>query len=52
LKFAALALSPIDGNSIASSAKSLGLGVGGAVGGYVYDKISSKVLDGTVFDAA
>ncbi|WP_247676761.1 MULTISPECIES: hypothetical protein [unclassified Leisingera] len=52
LKFAALALSPIDGNSIATGAKDLALGVGGAVGGYAYDKITSKALDGTVFDAA
>ncbi|WP_261399875.1 hypothetical protein [Leisingera daeponensis] len=52
LKFAALALSPIDGNSIATGAKDLALGVGGAAGGYAYDKITSKVLDGTVFDAA
>ncbi|MBY6067878.1 hypothetical protein KUW17_14065 [Leisingera aquaemixtae] len=52
LKFAALALAPLDGNSIATGAKDLALGVGGAVGGYAYDKITSKVLDGTVFDAA
>lgn len=52
LKFAALALSPIDGNSIATGAKDLALGVGGAAGGYAYDKITSKALDGTVFDAA
>lgn len=52
LKFAALALSPIDGNAIATSAKDLGLGIGGAVGGYAYDKITSKALDGTVFDVA
>lgn len=52
LKFAALGLSPIDGNSIATKSKDLALGVGGAAGGYVYDKITSKVLDGTVFDAA
>ena len=26
--------------------------VGGATGGYVYDKIVSKALDGTVFDVA
>lgn len=52
LKFAALGLSPIDGNSIATGTKDLALGVGGAVGGYAYDKITSKVLDGTVFDAA
>ncbi|MEX0302185.1 MAG: hypothetical protein AB3N24_07160 [Leisingera sp.] len=52
LKFAALATAPIDGNSIATGAKDLALGVGGAVGGYAYDKITSKALDGTVFDAA
>lgn len=52
LKFAALGLSPIDGNSVATGAKDLALGVGGAVGGYAYDKITSKALDGTVFDAA
>ncbi|MGR3620837.1 hypothetical protein [Pseudophaeobacter sp.] len=52
LKFAALGLSPLDGNSIATKSKDLALGVGGAAGGYVYDKITSKVLDGTVFDAA
>ena len=43
---------PIDGNSIATGTKDLALGVGGAVGGYAYDKIASKALDGTVFDAA
>nr|WP_170775611.1 hypothetical protein [Ruegeria lacuscaerulensis] len=52
LKFAALATSPIDGNAIANTTKDLALGVGGAVGGYAYDKITSKALDGTVFDAA
>lgn len=52
LKLASLALSPIDGNSIATGAKDLALGVGGAAGGYVYDKITSKALDGTIFDAA
>jgi DNA anti-recombination protein RmuC len=52
LKLVSLALSPIDGNSIATGAKDLALGVGGAAGGYVYDKITSKALDGTVFDAA
>ncbi|MDP5217212.1 hypothetical protein Q5Y75_08285 [Ruegeria sp. 2205SS24-7] len=52
LKFAALATAPIDGNSIATGAKDLALGVGGAAGGYAYDKITSKALDGTVFDAA
>lgn len=52
LKFAALGLSPIDGNSIATGTKDLALGVGGAAGGYVFDKLASKALDGTVFDAA
>ena len=52
LKFAALGLSPIDGNSVATGAKELGLGVGGAVGGYAIDKIKGKMIDGTVFDAA
>jgi len=52
LKFAALGLAPLDGNNIATKATDLGLGLGGAVGGYVYDKITSKALDGTVFDAA
>jgi len=52
LKLVSLALSPIDGNSIATGASDLALGVGSAAGGYVYDKIVSKALDGTVFDAA
>jgi hypothetical protein len=50
LKFASLALAPLDGNGIATTAKDLGLGIGGAVGGYAYDKICSKAIDGTVFD--
>ena len=52
LKLAAVPLAIIDGNSIATSAKDLGMGLGSAVGGYAYDKITSKALDGTVFDAA
>ncbi len=52
LKFASLALAPIDGNSVATTAKDLGMGLGGAVGGYAFDKISSKAIDGTFFDAA
>lgn len=52
LKFCMLATSPINGNAIATDAKDLALGVGGAAGGYVYDKITSKAVDGTVFDAA
>ncbi|MEO8245001.1 MAG: hypothetical protein ABI832_22175 [bacterium] len=52
LKFAALGLAPIDGNGIADKAQDLALGIGGAVGGYVYDKLTSKATEGTVFDAA
>lgn len=52
LKLAALATSPIDGNSIATGAKDLALGVGGAAGGYAYDKLTNLALDGSVFDAA
>ncbi|KIC47731.1 hypothetical protein [Tateyamaria sp. ANG-S1] len=52
LKAVGAAAGAIDGNSVASSAQELGLGLGESVGGYVYDKISSKALDGTVFDAA
>lgn len=51
LKLAGTASSIIDGNAIAKGAD-LALGLGGAAGGYVYDKIASKVLDGTVLDAA
>jgi hypothetical protein len=50
LKFCMLATAPIDGNQIATKAKDLGMGLGGAAGGYVYDKICSKAIDGTVFD--
>jgi len=52
LKFAMLGLAPIDGNAIATTATSLGLGIGGAVGGYAYDKITNKALEGTIWDAA
>jgi len=52
LKLAALATAPLDGNGIATEAKDLAMGVGEAAGGYVYDKIVSAALDGTVFDAA
>ena len=52
LKFAALATSIFDGNAVAEKAKDLALGLGGAAGGYVFDKIASKALDGTIFDAA
>lgn len=52
LKFAALGLAPIDGNGIATKSGDLALGIGSTVGSYAYDKIASKALDGTVFDAA
>lgn len=51
LKLAGAVSSIIDGNAISKGAD-LALGLGGAAGGYVYDKIASKVLDGTVLDAA
>jgi hypothetical protein len=50
LKVCSLALAPLDGNGIATTAKDLGLGIGSAVGGYAYDKICSKAIDGSVFD--
>ncbi|EAQ03152.1 hypothetical protein OB2597_13448 [Pseudooceanicola batsensis HTCC2597] len=52
LKLASAATGVLDGNSIATTAKDLGLGLGESLGGYAYDKITSKALDGTVFDAA
>ena len=52
LKAASVATGALDGNSVASTAKDLGMGLGEAGGGYVYDKITSKALDGTIFDAA
>ena len=52
LKFAALATSIFDGSAIATKAKDIGTGIGAASGGYVFDKITSKALDGTIFDAA
>lgn len=52
LKAASVATGALDGNSVASTAKDLGMGLGEAAGGYVYDKITSKALDGTIFDAA
>jgi hypothetical protein len=50
LKFATLGLSVLDGNGVATKAKDIGMGVGGAVGGYAFDKISSKAIDGSAFD--
>lgn len=52
LKFAVLGLAPLNGNGIADQAGDLAMGIGGAVGGYAYDKITSKAVDGTVLDAA
>lgn len=49
LKFALLGLSPLDGNKIATKAFDLGMGVGGAAGGYAWDKLSQGVLEGSVF---
>lgn len=50
LKIATLGLSALDGNGIATKAKDIGMGVGGAVGGYAFDKITSKAIDGSAFD--
>ena len=52
LKFAVLGLAPLNGNGIAESAQDLGMGLGNALGGYAYDKITSLATDGTVLDAA
>lgn len=52
LKLAALSQAALDGNKLISSAKDAAAGLGTAGGGYVYDKLKSKVLDGTVLDAA
>jgi hypothetical protein len=52
LKFAALATSIFDGNEIAAKAKDIGMGIGAASVGYAFDKITSKAIDGTIFDAA
>ena len=52
LKFCMLATSIFDGNAVATSIANIGTGIITAGGSYVYDKIVSKALDGTVFDAA
>jgi hypothetical protein len=52
LKFCMLATAIFDGNDVASKAKDLGMGIGAAGASYVYDKIVSKAVDGTIFDAA
>jgi len=46
----ALAASPWSGG--ASAATNLGLGIGGAVGGYAYDKFTNKAMEGTIWEAA
>lgn len=50
LKLATLALAPLDGNQIATKGFDIGMGIGGAVGGYAYDKFTSGALEGSVFD--
>jgi hypothetical protein len=52
LKAAMLVTSIFDGNDIATKMKDIGTGIIAAGGSYVYVKIVSKSLDGTVFDAA
>lgn len=52
LKFCMLATSIFDGNKVADTMSNIGTGIITAGGLYVYDKIVSKSLDGTVFDAA
>lgn len=52
LKFCMLATAIFDGNSVAEKAKDLGMGIGAAGASYAYDKIVSKSVDGTIFDAA
>jgi methyl-accepting chemotaxis protein len=52
LKFCMLATAIFDGNEVATKAKDIGTGIGAAGALYVYDKIVSKAVDGTVFDAA
>lgn len=52
LKFCMLATSIFDGNKVATEMSNIGTGIIAASSSYVYDKIASKVLDGTIFDAA
>ncbi|MBC7740318.1 MAG: hypothetical protein H7245_24630, partial [Candidatus Saccharibacteria bacterium] len=52
LKFAVLGLAPLNGNGIADKAGDLAMGIGGAAGGYAYDKIASRSIEGTLLDAA
>lgn len=52
LKLVGTGLAVLNGNEIATKASDLASGLGPAVGAYAYDKIASKAIDGTVFDAA
>jgi hypothetical protein len=52
LKFCMMATSVIDGNGVASKAADIGENLGTTGAFYVYDKIVSKAVDGTIFDAA
>ncbi len=52
LKVVGVGLSVIDGNAISKTATDLTKALVPAGASYVYDKIASKALDGTVFDAA
>ncbi len=52
LKFCMLATSIFDGNKIATDMSNIGTGIIAAASSYVYDKITSKALEGTIFDAA
>lgn len=50
LKFLALATQIFDGNSVATKAKDVGMGIVTAGGLYAYDKLSSRAIGDTVFD--
>ena len=52
LKFCMLATSIFDGNKVATDMGNIGTGIITAGSSYVFDKIVSKSLDGTIFDAA
>ncbi len=52
LKFCMLATSIFDGNKVATDMTNIGTGIITAGSSYVYDKITSKALEGTIFDAA
>ena len=47
-----LATSIFDGNKVATDMTNIGTGIITAGSNYVYDKIASKAIDGTIFDAA